>query len=186
MIEAKERLREFEARGLCGKAAFVRNIAPNYLAKAAHNLMVCTILSEFSNNEEAKKLLKIPAGFSAFDWAIVTAYYAMYHGAQAALATISYKSDSHASTVLALEVFFVQQDLLEEKFLGKLKAARELEEKYVRSLRSARKQRETAQYSVSEETGREAAEKLLKDAREFVGRMEKLVADLQIEDEEKE
>jgi len=77
--------------------------------------------------------------------------------------------------LIALDVYFVRKNLLEQEFLDKLKQARELEEEYVKKLRRARRQRETAQYGVTEETGRDAAEKLLKDAGEFVNRMEKLI-----------
>jgi len=42
-------------------------------------------------------------------------------------------------------------------------------------LRRARRQRETAQYVVTEETGKNAAEKLLKDAQQFVNRMQRLI-----------
>jgi uncharacterized protein (UPF0332 family) len=64
---------------------------------------------------------------------------------------------------------------LEREFLDKLKQARELEEEYIMKLRRARRQRETAQYVVTEETGKDAAEKLLQDAQRFVNRMERLI-----------
>lgn len=102
----------------------------------------------------------------------------MYHSALAALASVGYKSDNHTATIFALEVFFVRKNLLEKEFLEKLKQARELEEEYVQKLRRARKQRETAQYGVTEETGKDTAEKLLKCAREFVNRMERLIENI--------
>jgi uncharacterized protein (UPF0332 family) len=178
MIEIEAKLKEFEKKGLCGKAPFIVRLSPSYLARANHNFMVSNILWKIGNNEEAKKILKLPEDFSAFDWVVITAYYAMYHSALATLASIGYKSDNHTATVIALEVFFVKKNLLEKKFLDKLKQARELEEEYVQKLRRARRQRETAQYGVTEETGKEAAEKILKDARNFVNRIEKLINEL--------
>ena len=74
---------------------------------------------------------------------------------------------------------FVKKKLLEKEFLEKLKQAREFEEEYVQKFRYARKQRETAQYSVTDETGREVAERLVKDAQKFVNRIEKLLEDLE-------
>lgn len=179
MIDAEKRLNEFEEKELCGKAAFIRRLSQNYLAKADHNFMVSSILLKLGDNNEAKKVLNIPKDFSAFDWIVITSYYAMYHSALAALASIGYKSDNHTATIIALEVFFVKKNLLEKEFLNKLKQARKLEEEYVQKLRHARRQRETAQYGVTEETGKNAAEKLLKDARNFVNRIEKLIKDLE-------
>lgn len=179
MIDVEKRLKEFEEKELCGKAPFIQRLCSSYLAKADHNFMVSNILLKLGDNEEAKKALSIPKDFSAFDWIVITAYYAMYHSALAALASIGYKSDNHTATIIALEVFFVKKNLLEKEFLDKLKQARELEEEYVQKLRRARRQRETAQYGVTEETGKDAAEKLLKDARHFVDRAEKLITDLE-------
>lgn len=179
MIDAEKRLKGFEQRELCGKAPFIRRLSPSYLAKADHNFMVSSILLKLVDNDDAKMVLNIPRDFSAFDWIVITAYYAMYHSALAALASIGYKSDNHTATIIALEVFFVKKNILEKEFLDKLKQARELEEEYVQKLRHARRQRETAQYGVTEETGKDAAEKLLKDARKFVDRMENLVKALE-------
>lgn len=179
MIDAEKRLKEFEEKELCGKAPFIRRFGPSYLAKASHNFMVSSILSKLGDNDEAKKLLNVPGDFSASDWVVITAYYAMYHSALAALASIGYKSDNHTATIIALEAFFVKKNLLEKEFLDKLKQARELEEEYVQKLRHARRQRETAQYEVTEETGKDAAEKLLKDARSFVDRIEKMIKGLE-------
>ncbi|MFH1285980.1 MAG: HEPN domain-containing protein [Candidatus Micrarchaeota archaeon] len=174
-IMPEEKLLEYEDEKLCGKTPFIKQLAPNFMEKARHNLLFCSVVYNLSSNSEAKKALKLRDDFSAFDWAVISAYYAMYHSALAALASIGYKSDSHAATVIALEVFFVRKNLLEKEFLEKLKQARELEEEYVQKLRRARRQRETAQYEVTEETGRSAAEALLKDAREFVNQVEELI-----------
>ena len=178
MIESERRLKEFEEKKLCGKSPFIRRLSSNYLAKANHNFTVSSLLWTAGNTDEAKTALKLSAEFSACDWVAITAYYAMYHSALAALASIGYKSDNHTATIIALEVFFAKRNLLEKEFLDKLKQARGLEEEYVQKLMRARRQRETAQYGVTEETGKEAAEKLLKDARVFVNRMEKLIDEI--------
>ncbi|MBS3060502.1 MAG: HEPN domain-containing protein [DPANN group archaeon] len=171
----RQKLREFEDRGLCGKTPFIKRVAPHFMEKARHNLLFSDAARGLSNKEDAKKILGLPEDFSAFDWVVITAYYAMYHSALAALASIGYKSDNHTATIIALEVFFVRKKLLEKEFLEKLKQARELEEEYVQKLRYARRQRETAQYGVTEETGKDAAERLLKNAGAFVNRMETLI-----------
>ncbi len=180
MLDAEKKLGEFESKELCGKAPFIRRLCSSYMLKADHNFMVSSILLKLGDSEEAKRVLNIPGDFSAFDWIVITSYYAMYHSALAALASIGYKSDNHTATIIALDVFFVGQNLLEKEFLVKLKQAMELEEEYVQKLRYARRQRETAQYGVTEETGRNAAEKLLKDARSFVSRIGKLIKEMDI------
>ena len=85
MIDVEKRLRQFEEKELCGKAPFIRRLCQSYLAKAYHNFMVSSILLKLGDNEEAKKALNIPRDFSAFDWIVITAYYAMYHSAMALL-----------------------------------------------------------------------------------------------------
>ena len=109
----------------------------------------------------------------------MTAYYSMYHAALAALASIGYKSSLHTAKIIALEVHFVKKKLLEKEYLEKLIQAHEFEGEYIEKLRYARKQRETAQYSVTDETGREVAERLVKDAQKFVNRIEKLLESLE-------
>jgi len=180
MINVDKKLKDFEKKELCGKAPFIIRLNQSYLVKADHNFMVSNILLKLGDNDDAKKALNLPKDFSAFDWVVITAYYAMYHASLAVLASIGYKSDNHTATIVALEVFFVKKNLLEKEFLDKLKQARELEEEYVQKLQHARRQRETAQYGVTEETGKDAAEKLLKDARHFVNRIEKLIIDLDV------
>lgn len=175
MTDVESKLKDFEEKGLCGKAQFIRRLGPSFLARAKHNFMVCNLLWEMGSNEEAKKIVKLPSEFTAFDWVVITGYYVMYHSALAALASVGYKSDNHTATIIALEVYFVRKNLLGKEFLDKLKQARELEEEYIQKLRRARRQRETAQYGVTEETEKNAAEKLLKDAGEFVNRMERLI-----------
>lgn len=175
MIDAEVRLRAFEVKGLCGSSPFIVRLRDSFMEKARHNLQVCNAIRVLSSEEDAKTALRLPKDFSAFDWVVVTAYYAMYHSALAALASVGYKSDNHTATIVALEIFFVRKKLLEPEFLDKLKQARELEEEYVRKLRQARRQRETAQYVVTEETGKDAAEKLLGDAQLFVNRIERLI-----------
>ena len=175
MINIENRLKAFENKGLCGKSQFINRLVPNFMEKARHNLTLSKTIEKLSNEENAKKALRLPDDFYAFDWVIITAYYAMYHSALAALASIDYKSDNHTATMFALEVFFVHKELLEPEFLEKLKQAGALEAEYVQKLRRARRQRETAQYAVTEETGKEAAERLLEDTPQFINRMEILI-----------
>ena len=130
MINIENRLKAFENKGLCGKSQFINRLVPNFMEKARHNLTLSKTIEKLSNEENAKKALRLPDDFYAFDWVIITAYYAMYHSALAALASIDYKSDNHTATMFALEVFFVHKELLEPEFLEKLKQAEALEAEY--------------------------------------------------------
>lgn len=177
--DLEKTLKKFEQKDLCGKTPFINRLVPHFMEKARHNILFSSAVLDLSNKEDAKKVLNLPETFTAFDWVVVTAYYAMYHAALAALASISYKSSLHTATIIAIEVYFVKKKLLEKEFLEKLKQAREFEEEYVQKFRYARRQRETAQYSVTDETGKEVAERLVKDAQKFVNRIEKLLEDLE-------
>jgi len=68
----EQRLREFEAKGLCGKTPFMKRLVPNFMEKARHNLLFCNAVYGLSNNAEAKKLLRLKEDFSAFDWVVIT------------------------------------------------------------------------------------------------------------------
>lgn len=173
MIEQK--LKEYEEKGLCGKTTFIKRISPHFIEKARHNLTLCSVVWELSNENQMKKGFNLPETFTAFDWVVVIGYYSMYHSALAALASIGYKSSNHTATVIALEVHFVKKNLLEREFLEKLKQARELEEEYIQKLRRAKRRREIAQYGVTKKIGKEMAKRLVNDAGEFVDRMEKLI-----------
>lgn len=131
-----------------------------------------------SGNDDAKKLLKLPDPFTAYDWVVVSAYYSMYHASLAALAEIGYRSKNHSATIIALEVLFVRKKLLEIDFIDALKDARSLEGEYIETIRRARRQRETAQYMVTKDTGKNIAESSIARARSFVNRMDALIMEL--------
>lgn len=90
------------------------------------------------------------------DWAVITAYYAMYHSALALLAKIGLESKDHATTAAILEYFFGGQ--MNKGLIGKfneLKGRKDkieavtIEEKYIDYLWKVKRARETVQYGVS-------------------------------------
>jgi len=171
--ELKAKLNKFRPKYF-KKASHMPRLAGNYQAKARHNLETANIIWKISEEEKVKQAIDI-GSYRAYDWVIISAYYAMYHSALSVLAKIGYKSDNHEATILALEYYFVhQKKMLEKKYIKKLRSAREVEEKYIESFRAARRRRVAAQYDVVEIFGREEARKLIDDATEFLDRMDRL------------
>lgn len=151
----------------------------NYRSKSRHNFETANIIWKISEQRDIKDALDIGWGYKGYDWVIISAYYAMYHSALALLAKIGYKSDNHEATILALEYYFVcQREVLEQRYIKKLKKARQLEEDYIERFRAARRRRVAAQYNVEESFGRKEAQKLIDDAAEFLDRLERLFLEI--------
>lgn len=112
-----------------------------------------------------------------YDWTIITGYYAMYFASLGALWTIGLWGKDHACVMKALRFFFVEKGRLEKEYLEVFERAKKLEEKYVEKLEEARKQRVKVQYNIVI-VRNEDAEWMLKTARDFVRRLEKLVGEI--------
>ncbi|MFH1225063.1 MAG: HEPN domain-containing protein [Candidatus Diapherotrites archaeon] len=136
-----------------------------------------SILFGIHGNKDARSALDVPEDYDSSEWVAVCAYYAMYMAASAALARVNYRSKNHSATVLALETFFVDKQLLEKKYVEIIEKA-QLEKDYVDGLNLARNKREIAQYSVTKETTRKIAVELKDDAYKFVERVERLIHEL--------
>ena len=85
-----------------------------------------------------------------FDWAIVTAYYSMYHATLAALWVIGIDARSHECAVLAFERFYARKGKVESRHVEYLHRAKELGEKYAETLEKVRMMRVEASYGISE------------------------------------
>ena len=148
-----------------------------YSAKARKNFTVANILIKISNEDKLKRVLKLAEGFEMFDWVIIVAYYAMYTSALAALSRIGFKSKSHAATLAVLEYYYVhQQKDLEIGHLHKLSKAYRLSKELINKLIQTKTRRETAQYDATSSISRENAKAALRDADEFITRIEKILA----------
>jgi len=142
-----------------------------YLKKAKNNLITMKILSEIRDNKKVKNLLNIPSGYNGDEWVVIPGYYAMYTAALALLAKIGFKSKNHTATLLVLEEYFVRKRLLDEKDLLLIKNAH-FQKEEIEKLSDARHKREIAQYSITKETTKEIAEKIKRDAYEFINKVE--------------
>lgn len=151
-----------------------KNLAGKFLNKARQNLITMSILSDLRNNKKAKDLLKIPKEYEPDEWVVVCGYYAMYSAALALLAKIGYKSKNHSATILMLEEFFVKKKILDKNSFYLLKNA-VIKKEEIDDISEARHKREIAQYSITKQTTRDIANKIKKDAYDFVGKTDELI-----------
>jgi uncharacterized protein (UPF0332 family) len=112
-----------------------------------------------------------------YDWAIITGYYAMYFASLGALWTIGLWGKDHVCVIKALKFFFVEKGRLERKYLRAFDKTQKLEKKYTEKLERARKQRIRVQYNIAIVEDKDAM-LILKNAKDFVRRMEKLVNEI--------
>jgi len=134
---------------------------------------------EVSKDGESKKRLKVSTDYIGYDWTISCGYYAMFHAATAALAAIGIKAQSHESLIEGLEYHFVfKEKTIESKDIEKIKSAKRLDEKYVNRMWATKSKRNTAQYKADSVIAQKDAEKIYRNAIDFVDTIESLIKGL--------
>jgi uncharacterized protein (UPF0332 family) len=98
----------------------------------------------------------------------------MYTSALALLAKIGFKSKNHTATLVFLEEFFVKKKLLDDISLSLLKNAM-MQKEEIEKLSEARHKREIAQYSITKQTTKDIAEKIKKDAYDFINKCDNIL-----------
>ena len=171
----RDKLSEYERKELFGRNTGVKLLVKSFMSKARHNLETANVLLNLSESAAAKASLKISDSYAAYDWVIVSAYYAMYHAAMAALAALGFKSEDHEATRLGLLYYYVLEGALESRYVTVLEKARKLEEEYIQRLYKAKRTRQIAQYSVEGEFSKAEAKSLIEDALDFVNRIGELL-----------
>jgi len=161
-------------QGQLSKDNSYKNLANKFLQKARQNLITMSILSELNDNKKVKDLLKIPKDYDSNEWVVITGYYSMYTAAISLLAKIGYRSKNHTATLCVLEEFFVKKKILDEDTLILLKSAMFHKEE-IEKLSDARHKREIAQYSITKQTTKSIAEKIKKDAYDFINKCEEII-----------
>jgi len=164
----------FIKQGQLSKDKTYINLANKFLQKARQNLITMSILSEINDNKKAKDLLKTPKEYDSNEWVVITGYYAMYTAAISLLAKIGYRSKNHTATLCVLEEFFVKKKILDKNILVLLKSAMFHKEE-IEKLSDARHKREIAQYSITKQTTKSIAEKIKKDAYDFIDKCEEII-----------
>jgi len=159
--------------GQIAKDRTVMTLAEKYLEKAKNNLITMRILFDLKDKKK-KESLKIPFNYDSNEWVVITGYYAMYAAALALLAKIGFRSKNHTATLFLLDEYFVKKKHLDKMdFLLIKKALFQKEE--IERLSDAKHKREIAQYSITKETTRSIAEKIISDAYEFVNKVEEII-----------
>ena len=150
-----------------------------HVDKARHNIETGSLLIEVSEDKESKKRLKISTDYIGYDWAISCGYYAMFHAATTAMAAIGIKAQSHESLIEGLEYHFVfKEKVIESEDIEKIKSAKRLDEKYVNRMWATKSKRNTAQYKVDSVIAQKDAEKIYRNAIDFVDTLESLIRGL--------
>lgn len=171
----KDKLQEYERKSLFGRDASIKRFVGNFLGKARHNLETARVMFDLSESSLAKEALRISDSYAAYDWVIVSAYYAMYHAAMGALAALGFKSEDHEATRVGLIYYYVLEGSLESRYVTALEKVRKLEEEYVQKLYKAKRTRQIAQYSVEGEFSKIEAKNIIEDAVGFVNRISDLL-----------
>jgi uncharacterized protein (UPF0332 family) len=172
--DLKRQLDEFESKKDIEHDSSMSRLTKAFMDRARHNLETANVVYALSNTVEMKKSIKIREGFECFDWAIIAGYYAMYHAALALLSTKGLKSRNHTATIVALEYYFVYQQELTKKDISLLKSA-QLRKEDAMKLRAARNRREAVQYDVEAAYQKKEAEEMLKDATEFLNKIDQIL-----------
>lgn len=147
-----------------------------FLKKARKNITVANLMFRTSEHDDLKKILALASDFEMYDWVIIVSYYSMYMAALAALARISFKSKSHAVTIVVLEYYYVhQQKNLGAVHITQLTKAYTLGEGLIDMLIRTKTRREIAQYDATLAIARENAVSALKEAEEFITKIEEIL-----------
>jgi len=111
-----------------------------------------------------------------FDWAIICGYYAMYHAVLAALFKIGIRATAHYCAIAAFKEFYVKRGKVRPEYISYIKKAKQLEQKYADTLEKAQGDRVVEQYGVELLTN-DDAEWILEDAKDFVLKIEEILAE---------
>lgn len=157
----------------------ITTLVKYHVDKARHNIETASLLMEASKDKETKKRLKVSTDYIGYDWTISCGYYAMFHAATAALAEIGIKAQNHESLIEGLEYHFVlKEKAIKTEDLEKLKSAKRLDEVYVNRMWATKSKRNTAQYKADSVIAQKDAEKIYKNAIDFVDTIESLIKGL--------
>jgi len=175
----KIKVRGYFDSGELRKDSTMTSLVKYYVDKARHNIETASLLMEASKSKDLKKKLKVAEDYIGYDWVISCGYYAMFHAATAALAAIGIKAETHESLIEGLEYHFVlQEKVIESEDIEKIKHAKKLDERYVNRMWATKSKRNTAQYKADAVIAQKDAEKIYKNAIDFVDALEGLIRGL--------
>ena len=133
-------------------------LVKGHLDKADHNL----------------KFVKSTLELEEFnDWAIVSAYYSIYHASLALCALKGFSTKDHSATLLILIKEFYNKELTKEEI--ELINDSTIEKEHILCYVESRKQRSKASYSTKVNFTKEEAESLRLKAIKFVNKVKEIV-----------
>lgn len=136
------------------------NLAKQHIDKAHANL----------------RAMKLMYDSEHFDWAIICGYYAMYHAVLASLYKVGVRAFAHYCAIAAFREFYVDRGKVSREYMDYIKRAKQLERKYAETLEKAQETRVIEQYGVEVITNEEA-EWIIEDSKDFVLKVEELLAE---------
>ncbi|MEK6917578.1 MAG: HEPN domain-containing protein [Nanoarchaeota archaeon] len=167
----KDKIKFYLAKGQVVVDKNIVPLAQKYLEKSKRNLLTMQAIYKIGDSQELKKMLKLPKDYDPNEWVVIAGYYAMYSASLALLAKIGFRSKNHTATLIILEEYFVKKKHLNETDLSLIRNA-QFQKEEVEKLSDARHKREIAQYSITKETTKNIAEKIKKDAYDFINKVE--------------
>ena len=173
----KQKIETYLKKGQLLKDKDYAKLERPYLIKARKNFAIANMLMKISDKDELKKVLGLATDFEMYEWVIIVEYYTMYSSALAALSKLNFKSKSHTATLTVLEYYHIhQQRGLDITHLHRLSKAHQLSEELISKLIQTKTRRETAQYDATPSISRENAKAALKEADEFITRIEEILS----------
>lgn len=149
-------------------------LSNKYMDKAKNNLTTRQLLFNVQENEKVRGLLKVSEKYDSNEWVVICGYYSMYAAALSLISHEGFRSKNHSATIALLEERFVKKKQLDKKDLRIIQHAL-FQKEELEKLSDARHKREIAQYSVTKETTKGIAEKIITDAYEFVNKVESII-----------
>ena len=176
----KAKIKGYFKDGILSSDSTATALVNFYIEKARHNLITASILTDISENSDAKRNLKIDSDYIAYDWVVSCGYYAMFHAATAAISAIGIKSRSHVSLIDCLEYHFVfKEKVIESEDIDKIRLAHNLDEKYVNKMWSTKSKRNIAHYRADKVIAEKDAKKIYTSAVDFVDALEVIVREIE-------
>jgi uncharacterized protein (UPF0332 family) len=175
--DLKKRIERYIKKEQLTKREEFTKLKNSFLQKSRKNFTVANLQFKISEDDEIKNVLALPKNFETYEWTIIVSYYAMYISALAALASIKFKSKSHAATICVLRHYFVNKHKdLKPKHIEILTKAEILSSNLISKLTRTKTRREVAQYEATPEISRINAIDALKDAEEFITKIEEIIS----------
>ena len=122
------------------------------------------------------RAMKLMFDNDLFDWTIICGYYAMYHAVLAVLFKIGIRATAHYCAIAAFKEFYVRRGKVRAEYITYIKRAKQLEQKYANTLEKAQEDRVVDQYGIEVLTN-DDAEWILEDAKDFVLKIEEILAE---------